>query len=69
MNLDRDNFYMKIVAFVQIYNFVVPTFFFIWRHLEVQKMIYYPYLSFRFLGKNTIWTKKLEILSRYTVSV
>jgi hypothetical protein len=27
MNLDRDNFYMKIVAFVQIYNFVVPTFF------------------------------------------
>jgi hypothetical protein len=28
MNSDGDKFYMKIVSFVEIYNFVVQTYFF-----------------------------------------
>jgi hypothetical protein len=37
MDSDEDKFYMKLVVFDKIYNFVVQ-FFFIWSHLEAQKI-------------------------------
>jgi hypothetical protein len=47
MNSDEDKIYTKIVAFGEIYNFVVQTFF-IWSHLWTQKSIYYPDLSLQY---------------------
>jgi hypothetical protein len=44
MNSNGDKIYMKIVAFDDIYNFVVQTCF-IWSHLEPGEMIYYPDLD------------------------
>jgi hypothetical protein len=37
MNSDRDEIYTKIVAFDDIYNFVIQSFF-IWSHLRTQKV-------------------------------
>jgi hypothetical protein len=72
MNLDGDKLYMKIVAFIEIYNFLVQTFF-IWSYLEGKKLIYYPDLGFQYpvldsisffapqdyLKWKSIWTTKL----------
>jgi hypothetical protein len=68
MNSDEDKFYMKIVAFDEIYSFVVQNFF-IWSNIVSQKMIYYqisilyPYLgsiSFLFCLKMTSNEKSLN---------
>jgi hypothetical protein len=37
MNLDGDKLYTKLIAFDEIYNFIVQ-FFFIWSHLGAQKI-------------------------------
>jgi hypothetical protein len=44
MNSDGDKISIKIVAFDEICNFVVQTFF-VWSHLEAGKMINYPDLN------------------------
>jgi hypothetical protein len=50
MDSDEDKLYMKLVAFDEIYNFVVQILF-IWNHLRAQK-IRVP----RWLQINKIWT-------------
>jgi hypothetical protein len=72
MNSDGDKLYMKLVAFDEIYNFVVQTLF-IWSHFETKKKIYCPYLSFRYPDMDNIsivWAprwlqmkKKIELQS------
>jgi hypothetical protein len=69
MNSDEDKFYMKIVAFDEIYSFVVQNFF-IWSNIVSQKMIYYqisilyPYLgSISFLPQDDFKWKKFELQS------
>jgi hypothetical protein len=47
MNSDENKIYMKIVAFDEIYNFVVQTFF-IWSHLETQKIDILSRSGFRY---------------------
>jgi hypothetical protein len=65
MNSDGDKIYMKIVAFDEIYNFVVSTFF-IWSHLVAKKTIYYPDLNFRYPDLGSIsFFSGLKMTFRY----
>jgi hypothetical protein len=53
MNSDGDEIYTKIVAFDDIYNFVVQTVL-IWIHLWTQKSIYGSDLSLRYPDLDSI---------------
>jgi hypothetical protein len=65
MNSDGDKIYMKIVAFDEIYNFVLSTFF-IWSHLVAKKTIYYPDLNFRYPNLGSIsFFSGLKMTFRY----
>jgi hypothetical protein len=61
MNFDGDKVYTKLVAFHEIYNFVVQTFF-IEVILGLKKLIYCPDLSFRYLVN--YFFSKIDIKSK-----
>jgi hypothetical protein len=68
MNTNGDELYMKIVAFDEIYNFVVETFLFE-IIVELKTSIYYPvnwdldrisiFRVLRWLQMKKVWTTKL----------
>jgi hypothetical protein len=64
MNSDEDKHYRKLVAFDEIYNFVVETFF-IWSHLAAKEKIYFPDL----IPKTEIRTVYLFFTPRQQVEI